>query len=214
MAPFEKFGEKAQQAWQSFIEDEKLTETQQEQFERYIYTLRSWNTRINLTRILDIHEIVSLHFQDSLRIGDFVDFNALKGFCDVGSGAGFPAIPLKIMYPELFMVLLEVNTKKIEFLNFVLGELGLENYEVCGLDWRTFLRQAPYELDFFGARASLKPDELIRIFKPSCRYRDAQLVYWASKQWAPTPEEASFIEKKELYTVDKQERIFVFFAKK
>lgn len=200
--------------WHQFSKHEKLTDHQEQLFKAYVELLLDWNEKTNLTRITDLPDIISLHFQDSLRIRDFVDFTKRVGVCDVGTGAGFPGIPLKIMFPETPYVLLEVNTKKIAFLELVIETLGLPNCIVSPLDWRTFLRQAPYELDFFCARASLKPDELVRVFKPSCRYQDAQLVYWASKQWEAQGPELDYLIKQETYKVDNQQRVFAFFGNK
>ncbi len=208
------FDKQGQQAWQSFIKQESLNSMQTQQFENYLLLLQEWNEKINLTRIINIPDIIALHFQDSIRIKDFVDFTKKKGLCDVGSGAGFPGIPLKILFPDLPVILLEVTTKKIEFLQTVIDQLQLAHCYVCPLDWRTFLRQAPYELDIFCARASLKPEELLRMLKPGCAYNDAQLIYWASQHWQPSNEEKEFLVKQEIYSVDNQQRMYAFFEKK
>lgn len=211
----QKFGEKGLAQWQAFVSHEKLTEKQEQLFEKYVALLCDWNEDINLTRIIDLPDIIAFHFQDSLRIADFIDFSTVSGMCDVGSGGGFPGIPLKIMYPSLPVVLLEVCGKKINFLNTVIQDLGLENIEVCGLDWRTFLRKAPYEnLSLFLARASLRPDELMRMFKPSCAYKSGEFVYWASKHWKPESQEIPLIVRREGYTVDSKQRDYVFFKAK
>ena len=70
-----------------------------------------------------------------------VDLNKVKVIVDVGSGAGFPGIPLKILFPHLGIILIEVNKKKQRFLQTVIRILELKDIEVCGLDWRTFLRK-------------------------------------------------------------------------
>ena len=157
-------------------------------------------------------DILKLHFQDSMRITQFIDFSAIKSVCDVGSGGGFPGIPLAILLPEIKITLLEVNNKKVTFLQTVIDELELTNCNVNTLDWRTFLRQAPSAIDLFCARASLKPDELIRIFSPSCAYKDAQLVYWASKNWKPEGNQNKFLRALQSYTVDDQHRVFAIFS--
>lgn len=207
----EKFGTKGAEQWQAFIEQEQLTETQERLFEQYVMLLITWNEDMNLTRIIDLPDIIAFHFQDSLRVASFVDLKQSVGICDVGSGGGFPGIPLKIMYPDLPVVLLEVNSKKITFLQAVIKELGLSNCQVCSLDWRTFLRKAPFKLDNFFARASLRPDELTRMFKPGCAYHDAQCVYWASKNWQPEPEELHYLVRRETYTVGTKQRDYLFF---
>lgn len=206
-----KFGTKGAEQWQAFIEEEQLTDAQEQLFEQFVMLLCERNEDVNLTRIIDLPDIIAFHLQDSLRITKFIDFTQLTGVCDVGSGGGFPGIPLKIMYPELPIVLLEVNSKKIDFLNLVIKELQLTNCDVCPLDWRTFLRKAPFTIDLFLARASLRPDELMRMFKPGCAYKDAEFVYWASKHWQPEPEELLHIMRREGYTVSSKHRDYVFF---
>lgn len=211
----QQFGLEAAQSWQQFVIQEKLSADKADQFEQYVLMLREWNDeKCNLTRITNVSDILAYHFQDSMRLAQFVDLTQAKGLCDIGSGAGFPGLPLKIMYPELPVVLLEVNNKKIAFLEHVITTLGLTNCVVSPLDWRTFLRQAPYELDIFCARASLQLEQLVKLFKPSCAYKDAQLVYWASQHWQPDRAAQEFLKKTVSYTVGNQPRVFAFFKAK
>lgn len=202
----------AQQLWQSFIQDNTLNNVQVQQFEQYLAMLDAWNQKMNITRITTREEVIQYHLQDSVMIDRFIDIASRKGIADVGTGGGFPGIPLKIKYPKLPVVLIEVNSKKIAFLETVIQELGLEGIEVCSLDWRTFLRKSDYDLDLFCSRASLHPDELIRIFSPTCRYRHATLVYWASTTWQPERPEKEFLQAQESYIVGDKERKYVFFA--
>lgn len=198
--------------WQKFITHFKLNETQQKQFARYFELLSEYNELFNLTAIIQPSEIVAYHFQDSLALSQFVDFNAIQMIADVGSGAGFPGIPLKIMYPHLDVQLIEVTKKKIEFLELVCAELDLDNIMTMDIDWRTFLRKTDEPIDLFVSRASLHPDELIRMFKGNCPYRTKKVVYWASKEWQLSAVEEPFFEKEVTYKVGSKERRFVFFA--
>jgi len=189
-----------------------LTAAQANQFARYLELLIEWNEKFNLTAITDPHTIVEYHFDDSLALSQYVDFKKLSTTADIGTGAGFPGLALKILYPHLHMILIEVNNKKRSFLAHVAQELGLENITIYPFDWRTFLRTADYKIDYFFARASLQPEELVRVFKPSSAYKDATLVYWASKQWKPGTIEGPFVEKEIVYKLDSVERKFVFFT--
>lgn len=198
--------------WERFITAEKLSEQTAHQFKCYASLLQEWNERTNLTRITCLADIITYHFQDSMHVRDFVDLASCKGICDVGAGAGFPALPISILYPDVPVVLVEVNHKKIVFLRTVIEELGLQNCIVSDYDWRTFLRKAPYVLDLFVARASLQPEELVRIFSPSSIYKNAQLIYWASQHWEPEGKEAAYLVKKEAYILDDHTRYFAFFA--
>jgi len=205
-----QFGTSFEKKWIEFVEREKLSEKQTQQFAQYMALLLKANEQMSLTTITKPENIVAHHFQDSLALGKFVDLRKATGLCDVGSGGGFPGIPLKIMYPHLQLVLVEVNTKKIRFLRRVLQELGLKNYEVYPYDWRTFLRKTEYPIDFFCARASLQPEELLRMFKPSCPYKQAELVYWASDLWQPNKTVHQFMYKEEPYTIKRKKRRLVF----
>lgn len=204
----------AAQAWHKFCAEYHINNEQQEKFICFGSMLLEWNTKHNLTAITDTKSVIADHFQDSLSITKFVDFTQLKGIADVGTGGGFPGIPLKIMFPALPVVLIEVNTKKIDFLRTVIKTLSLEAIEVCDLDWRTFIRKTSYKLDLFCARASLRPDELIRMFSDSSPYQHARLVYWASRHWKLEGKEQNYFEKEEIYTIDDKQRKLVFFMRK
>jgi 16S rRNA (guanine527-N7)-methyltransferase len=205
---------KIEQAWQRFREQEQLTDHQVQLFSRYMQELVSFNEQTNITTIASEHNIMSYHFQDSLALGHYIDLASVTAVCDVGSGGGFPGIPLKIKYPHLSVVLLEVNTKKIEFLKLVIAALKLEGIEVCSYDWRTLLRKAPYpSIDYFLARASLKPEELVRLFQPGYRYNGAHLVYWASREWQAGLVEKPYIYREESYKTGLKQRRLIFMRK-
>lgn len=174
--------------------------------------LLDWNKKFNLTSIETVPSILAHHFQDSLAIGKFQEFKEGDMICDVGSGGGFPGIPLKIRYPHLRVVLLEVNQKKISFLNAVIEELGLTDCSVSSLDWRTFLRVSTDPVNYFLARASLRPEELMRMFQAGCQYKQATLVYWAAASWEIAPKEESFFAAEHAYTVDAKRRRLIFFS--
>jgi len=154
--------------------------------------------------------MVQRHFRDSLALRNCTDLNKIKSIADIGAGAGFPSIPLKIMFPHLGIVLLEVRNKKQTFLKELIKVLELEKAEVCAIDWRTFLRTTEGEIDLFVARASLPDDELMRMFKPGCSYKKSQLVYWASMQWEPDEKTVPFIKKECEYTLKKRHLKLVF----
>jgi len=208
---FEKYGPQIYAAWHQFVDQERLSVTQAHAFEQYALLLLAWNDIMNITTITDIPVLLKDHFQDSLHVLPFLSLQETSFVCDVGSGGGFPGIPLKIMRPEIPMVLLEVNTKKHRFLNTVITTLGLQNIEVCALDWRTFIRKAPYPVTHFVARASLRPDELVRIFKAGCAYKQAELIYWASRAWQMGDKEKPFFVREESYDIGNKHRRLLFF---
>lgn len=107
----------------------ELSETQLQQFKKYYELLVEWNKVMNLTAITEYEEVYEKHFLDSLAIVKVEDMTEIESIIDIGTGAGFPGIPLKIAFPHLKVVLLDSLQKRINFLNTVIGELGLENVE-------------------------------------------------------------------------------------
>lgn len=102
----------------------ELNEKQKKQFETYAKMLVEWNEKMNLTSIVDEEGIYMKHFYDSL-VPSF-DIEIKGSLCDVGSGAGFPSIPLKIMYPELQVTIVETLGKRVNFLNELARALDIE----------------------------------------------------------------------------------------
>ena len=96
-----------------------ITDRQEEQFNKYYELLMEWNGKINLTAITDRDEVWIKHFEDSLSIERIMDLNKVQSVIDVGTGAGFPGIPIKIMYPHIKLTLLDSLDKRIRFLDEV-----------------------------------------------------------------------------------------------
>src|ERR1017187_2867064 len=103
-----------------------LSDTQFEQFLRYRAELLDWNTRMNLTAITNPEEVLVKHFLDSLTLLAVIDKPRLR-LLDIGTGAGFPGLPLKIVRPQWSVTLLEATGKKVTFLNHVIEALRFED---------------------------------------------------------------------------------------
>lgn len=105
----------------------ELSETQKEQFQTYYQLLVEWNEKMNLTSITEEHDVYLKHFYDSITPSFYYDFDGELCICDVGAGAGFPSIPLKIVFPELKVTIVDSLNKRIQFLNHLAAELGLQD---------------------------------------------------------------------------------------
>jgi 16S rRNA (guanine527-N7)-methyltransferase len=106
-------------------------ETQIQQFVTYRNELKRWNQKINLTAIVDDHGIIIKHFLDSLSILCCFSIPKYAKIADVGTGAGFPGLPIKIYRPDVKMLLIEASKKKIAFLKYLLSILGFENVKIA-----------------------------------------------------------------------------------
>ncbi|WP_142413708.1 16S rRNA (guanine(527)-N(7))-methyltransferase RsmG [Hathewaya massiliensis] len=104
----------------------ELTKEQYEQFMKYKDLIQEWNKKVNLTSIKEDEEIVKKHFIDSIKIFKFEEVKNAKRIIDIGTGGGFPGIPMKIVNPDCEMVLLDSLNKRINFLNIVINDLGLK----------------------------------------------------------------------------------------
>ncbi len=198
--------------WAEFKQEAELTDEQLVKFQKYAAYLLECNQLFNLTAITDLSGVVRQHFLDSLALAKFVDMKSVKTIADIGTGAGFPAIPLKIMHPHLKLILIEVTKKKQEFLADIIRLLNLEDVMICDLDWRTFLRTTNFDLDLFVTRAALDDLELSRAFKPACPYNNKTIVYWVTKIWEPNPKTAHLVSKLEHYKLGNKERQLAFLA--
>ena len=118
---------------QFIIELEKLgitlTELQQNQLESFYQLLISWNEKINLTRLTSKEDVYLKHFYDSLTLVKVVNLEEKETLCDIGTGAGFPGIVLKIAYPHLKITLVDALQKRVNYLNEVIKDLGLKDIE-------------------------------------------------------------------------------------
>ena len=130
-----------------------LNEEQIEKFYKYMNLLIEWNKKINLTAIIEPKEIILKHFIDSLTINKYIKDNSK--IADVGTGAGFPGIPLKIIRPDIQLVLVDSLNKRINFLNEVIEQLNLKNIETIHIRIEEFGQNTKYreKFDYSTARA-------------------------------------------------------------
>lgn len=124
----------------------ELSEEQIEKFYSYMKLLLEWNEKINLTAITDEKEIILKHFIDSLTINKYIDSG--DRIVDVGTGAGFPGIPLKILREDVEIVLVDSLNKRINFLNEVIEKLKLTNIRTIHARAEEFGRMKEYREKF------------------------------------------------------------------
>lgn len=140
-----------------FIEELKKininpTPKQLEQLEKYYEILVSENKKYNLTAITNKEDVYLKHFYDSITITKIIDLNN-QSLCDIGTGAGFPGIVLKIFFPNLSITLVDSTLKKCKFLEFVIKELGLNNIKVLNKRAEEFSKEVREEFDIVTSRA-------------------------------------------------------------
>ena len=125
-----------------------LTDQQLEQFEKYYEMLIEKNKVMNLTAITEFDEVIEKHFLDSINICHLLDLQSEIRLLDLGTGAGFPGIPLKIVFPKLNVVLADSLNKRILFLKDVIQELGLEDIEAVHGRAEDLARKPEYRENF------------------------------------------------------------------
>jgi 16S rRNA (guanine527-N7)-methyltransferase len=148
--------------------DIQLSDHQMKQFARYFELLVEWNEKMNLTAITEEKEVYLKHFYDSISLAFFEDFASNKAICDVGAGAGFPSIPLKIVFPTLKVTIVDSLNKRITFLNELVQALELEEVSLYHDRAETFGQQAAFRasFDYVTARAVARLNVLSELCLP------------------------------------------------
>ncbi|WP_340297013.1 16S rRNA (guanine(527)-N(7))-methyltransferase RsmG [Staphylococcus coagulans] len=160
-----------------------LSDKQKQQFEKYYEMLVEWNEKINLTSITEEHEVYLKHFYDSVTPSFYHDFNQPLSLCDVGAGAGFPSIPLKIMFPEIHVTIVDSLNKRIQFLNQLADVLELEGVRFVHDRAETFGKQEDYRasFDIVTARAVARMSVLSELCIPLVKKQGLFLALKSSK---------------------------------
>ena len=107
----------------------EITEDQLKQLDQFYHLMLEWNEKINLTRITEEQDVYLKHFYDSLTLNKVVNLKEVNTLCDVGTGAGFPGIVLKIIFPQIKITLIDSLQKRVNYLNEVIKELDLKEIE-------------------------------------------------------------------------------------
>jgi len=149
----------------------KLSEKQIKQFALYFNTLIEWNEKINLTALTLETDVYLKHFYDSITAAFYYDFANNQHICDVGAGAGFPSIPLKICFPDLHVTIVDSLKKRIGFLEHLATTLDLNNVAFYHDRAESFGRKSTFreKFDVVIARAVARLSVLSELCLPLCK---------------------------------------------
>ena len=144
----------------------QLSDRQLEQFEIYFKFLVEYNEFVNLTAITEEEDVYIKHFYDSILVGQTFDLSKIETICDVGSGAGFPSIPLKIVYPHLNVTIVDGLDKRITFLKQLVYKLGLSNVNLVHGRAEEYAKDHRESFDIVTARAVARANILNELCIP------------------------------------------------
>lgn len=161
----------------------ELTDRQQAQFERYFELLVDWNEKINLTAITEKNEVYLKHFYDSIApiLQGLLENRDLK-LLDIGAGAGFPSLPMKILFPQLEVTIIDSLNKRISFLKLLAEELGLEGVHFYHGRAEDFAQDKAFraQFDLVTARAVARLQVLLELTIPYLKVGGRLLALKAS----------------------------------
>ena len=199
----------------------KVTDEMIIKFQKYLDLLMEWNQKINLTALKTEEEIIEKHFYDSLLMAEEIKFDD-QSLLDVGTGAGFPGIPLKIVFEDLFVTLLEPTLKRVNFLDIVIKELGLKKIVTINKRAEDYVKDARSYYDLVTARAVSRLNMLLELCMPLVKVDGLFLAMKGSKGEEEIQEsinalkilngEIIKIQKTKLFT-DNDERMNIFIKK-
>lgn len=140
-----------------------ITDKQLEQLNEYYKALVEWNKKINLTSITEEKDVYLKHFYDSLTLFKEYDLTKDVSLCDVGTGAGFPGVVLKIVFPNLKITLVDSLQKRLKFLDYVIKLLDLKDVELVHERMEDYSKQNEERFDIITSRAVAKTKILVEI---------------------------------------------------
>ena len=130
-----------------------IDKRKQEQLEEYYNYLKEYNTHTNVTSIIEKEDVYLKHFYDSILLAKTIDLNKIETMLDIGCGAGFPGLVLKIFYPKIKLTLLDSNNKKTTFCKNLVEKLNLEKVEIINKRAEEYIKDKREYYDLVTARA-------------------------------------------------------------
>lgn len=131
----------------------ELNSLQKEQFENYYQFLIEYNNHTNITAITNKEDVYLKHFYDSALLTTTIDFNKITNLLDIGCGAGFPGIVIKILYPNINLTLLDSNNKKTKFCEYIIKKLSLKDVVIINKRAEDYIKNKREYFDLVTARA-------------------------------------------------------------
>ncbi|MDB5055700.1 MAG: rRNA methyltransferase [Bacilli bacterium] len=173
-----------------------LNENQLKLFSIYYEQLIAWNEKMNLTGITEREQVYLKHFYDSVSLSFYVPMQEVQSLADIGSGAGFPSIPLKIIYPHLQVTIVDSLNKRIQFLQYLVNELNLLNVNCIHGRAEDAARNSLFrdQFDLVTARAVARLNVLNEFCLPFVK-KDGQFVSMKGSDPAVELSEAKFSMK-------------------
>lgn len=195
----------------------QVTDKQMDQFEKYKSLLLEWNEKMNLTSITEEEEIWQKHFYDSVYPFLHLEF---KNLCDVGSGAGFPGIPVKILFPEIELNMVEPLKKRCTFLNEVVKQLNLQKVNIYDQRAEDFVKEHRESFEIVSARAVARLTILLELCAPLVQ-KNGTMVALKGKNGKEELENAQLaietlgleMEREELFESEEATRVNFYFKK-
>ena len=159
----------------------KLIQRNQDKFERLYSLYEDYNSHTNISAIRDKAEILVKHFEDSLSILEFIDFDKDVKVLDLGSGGGFPVLPLALVLPEVKFTALDATAKKTKFIEIVKSELSLNNLEIVNARAEELAHEEIYResFDFVLARAVAQLNILLELSCGFLKVKGSLMAYKA-----------------------------------
>lgn len=193
---------------EEFIEELKKiniipTENQLNKLNKLYKMMIEWNDKINLTRITDEKEVYLKHYFDSLTLIKVVDLNNVKTMCDVGTGAGFPGIVVKIIFPNIKIKLIDSLQKRVKYLSEVIEKLQLENIEAIHIRGEDYKEK----FDLVTSRAVANIEKLVNYTMHLVNKNGVFVAMKGNLEQELSKEVETKLEKK--YTIIKKETFYL-----